>query len=343
MASTDGLAALLKMPGAVGRFTLGRAAWALAAAGALGLVAQVAAAQVAAGRPTFRSEVDVVTVAVVVSDRAGRPVRNLSADDFVVLDGGVERRIVECTSGDAEAVTLALLVDESGSMAAGGTDAAARSVAVELVSALERSTRGRDEVAVYGFDSSVHERVPFTTDLDRARAALGERRSFGATSVYDAVASVARGLAARGRATRALVVVTDGVDNRSRLRLEEVSGLASAIDVPVYVMEVGAASRQEAVAMSGGGGGGASATLGDLARWTGGARHVVPDEAGEIRQVAARVVSEIRGQYLVAFEAAEVPGWRPLEIRTRRPGLVVRARGAYLAGGSPAALVRDRP
>jgi Ca-activated chloride channel family protein len=287
-------------------------------------------------RPTFRSVVDVVSVAVVVRDRAGRPVRGLSAADFTVLDGGIERRIVDFAPGVPGAVSLALLVDESGSMRVGSSQTLARAVASELVEALEASGRGLDEVAVYAFDSTVRERVPFTTDLARARAGLAAWEPFGATSLYDAIAAVAGELAPRGRANRALVVVTDGVDNRSRLRLEEASGLASAIDVPVYVVEVGtsagaAATGSDARAPR------LHATLEDLARWTGGERHLVTSRPGEARRVVARIVSDVRLQYLLAFESAPFPGWRPLEIRARRPGLVVRARGAYLAGGRVAA------
>lgn len=296
--------------------------------------ATMAAGLQRAERPTFRSAVDLVSVAVVVRDRAGRPVRGLSAADFTVIDGGVERRIVDVAAGVSGAVTLALLVDESGSMDVGGSAALARSVADEFVSVIQAAGDGRDEMAVFAFDSSVRERVPFTTHLARARAAVGDWRPFGATSIYDAVADVARHVAARDRASRALVVVTDGVDNRSRMRLEEVSGLASAIDVPVYVVEVGLArgdaARASGVAVVLG-----EATLDDLARWTGGERHVVTGAPGEARRVAARIVSDVRSQYLLAFESAPVPGWRPLEIRTRRPGLIVRARGAYWADGAP--------
>ncbi len=295
-----------------------------------------------AERPTFRSAVDLVSVAVVVRDRAGRPVRNLSAGDFTILDGGVERRIVDFSAGSPAAVTLALLVDESGSMGVGGSGALARSVAQEFVSTLEAGGGGGDEVAVFAFDSSVRRRLPFTTDLGRARALLGEWAPFGATSIYDAVAEVARQVAVRDRASRALVVVTDGMDNRSRMRLEEVSGLASAIDVPVYVVEVGVA-RGDAARASRVGEVPVEATLEDLARWTGGERHVVTGAPGEARRVAARVVSDVRGQYLLAFESAPVSGWRPLEVRTRRRGLIVRARGAYMAGGGPPVMSVRQP
>ncbi len=318
----------------------------LGAVGALavaGMVASAAAAQPAAERPRFRSAVELVSVAVVVRDRDGRPVRGLSADDFAVLDGGVERRILDFSAASSGPVTLALLLDESGSMGIGRSATAAHAVAVQVVRALEAGRTYGDEVAVYGFDSGLRERLAFTRDLSRAHAALVGLRAFGATSMYDAIADLTRRLAPRTRANRALVVVTDGVDNRSRLRAEEVSGLASAIDVPVYVVEVGVERRADAVRASGGAARDAGATLADLARWTGGEHHVAGAEGVEARRVAERIVSDVREQYLLAFESAPAPGWRPLEVRARRRGLVVRARSAYMAGGvEPAAREQGR-
>lgn len=296
------------------------------------LAPKAAVAQPDPGRPTFRSAVDLVSIAAVVKDRHGRLVRNLSAEDFVVVDGGVRRRIVDFTAGSSAAVTLAILVDESGSMVLESSTATARRSVEEFLSVVAESGRGRDEIALFGFDSRVRELQPFTTDVEKVRAALGALQPYGATSIYDAIAETSRLVAGRGWVRRALVVVTDGMDTWSRLSLEQVSGLASAIDVPVYVVEIGVSPeararehRRLAPAPS-------AATLEDLARWTGGERIAVAAVPLDMRLAAARIVADVRYQYLLAFESAPEPGWRALEVRTRDAAHTVRARGAYMAG-----------
>ena len=291
----------------------------------LGLFLVVAAAPTAAAgqtepsRPTFRAGVDMVPVAAVVRDEHGRTVGGLRADDFVVVDGG-ERRPVLGFSEDPEApISLAVLVDESGSMS--GDRARVRGFVSALVAELGRWAVPGDRVALAGFSSSVREIVPFTTDFGRLRSGLERTEAFGATAVHDAIAAAARRLVpVEGR--RALVVVTDGMDTRSRLTIEQVSGIAGAIDVPVYVARVERAPgvRPEA-----------RASLEDLARWTGGSA-IDAASAGAAGAAASRIVSDVRHQYLIAFESAPQPGWRLLEIQTTQPGLTVRARSAYVAG-----------
>ena len=283
------------------------------------VVAPTTAGQVAPPRATFRGGVDLVPVAAVVRDERGRTVGGLRAEDFVVVDGGERRPVLGFSEDPAAPVSLAVLVDESGSMI--GDRERARAFVAALVAELGRMRVAGDRAALAGFSSSVREIVPFTTDFGRLQAGIEETGAFGATAVHDAIADAARRLVpVEGR--RALVVVTDGMDTRSRLTIEQVSGIASAIDVPVYValLEGAWGRRLES-----------GASLEELARWTGGdALDAV--SAGAAGAAASRIVSDVRHQYLIAFESAPEPGWRLLEIRTTQPGLTVRARSAYVAG-----------
>jgi len=71
--------------------------------------------------------------------------------------------------------------------------------------------------------------------------------------------------------------------------------------------------------------------LADLARWTGGELYV--SSSAEHTSAATReIVEELRHQYLIAFEPGTRPGWHPLEVRTRKDNLIVRARSGYMAG-----------
>lgn len=285
------------------------------------------------GQPTFKSGVDLVTVNATVRDRKGRLVTGLDQGDFEVLDNGV-RRAISNFRAEPSPVSLALLFDISGSMRAPDRLLAARFAAHHLLSWLEP---GRDEAALFTFDSRLHEVAPFTVDTRALQGALGEVDPFGATSLHDAIAEAAKRVAFRTGRRRAVVVITDGVDTASGLTPGQVSGIASSIDVPVYIVatvkpidHIGredALPRKQIVSSHG--------TVVELAEWTGGAFFYVStpsDTSGASRQV----LEELRQQYVIAFEPAGVAGWRPLEIRTRDKDYVVRARSGYIAGGSPA-------
>ena len=275
--------------------------------------------------PRFRSAVDLVPVAAVVRDDNGRPVTGLGAEDFVVLDAGQPRRVVAFREDEVAPASVTVLVDESGSMRASA--GAARRAVTAILDVLSMPAVRGDELALTGFDSSLREIVTFTTDFGLVRRALAVLDAYGATSMHDAIAAGAERLATREGGRRALVVITDGVDTRSRLTLEQVSGMAAAIDVPVYLFLVGRAPddavRHAATE--------ARATLSDLARWTGGDLFVAGSAVGAY-VAAGRFVQDLRHQYLFAFESAGEPGWRILDIRTRRSHQNVRARSAYVAG-----------
>ena len=159
---------------------------------------------------------------------------------------------------------------------------------------------------------------------------------FGQTSLFDVIADAARIVADHGRgASRlaqraALVVITDGVDTKSRLRAEQVAAAASAIDIPVYVVAVMAPiddPKVDPTPLFDAG------ELTQLARNTGGEMFTATAPA-HASIAARRIVEELRHQYVLAFEASSAAGWRPLEVRARDPKLTVRARSGYSAGAS---------
>jgi Ca-activated chloride channel family protein len=279
---------------------------------------------------TFKAGVDLVTVSATVRDRKGRFVGDLTEKDFEVFDAGQSRPIVEFRVEPAP-VSIALLFDVSGSMDVASRTLAARFAAHHVLSWLEH---GRDEAALFAFDSRLHVVAPFTVDTRALQGALGEVDPFGVTSLHDAVAETARRVAERSNRRRAIVVLTDGVDTASRLTPAQVSGIASAIDVPVYVVAVvmpidnpdlnGRSAPEDSVAPSVG-------TMRDLANWTGGELFYASTPQ-QTSKVARQVVGELRQQYLIAFEPRDGAGWRPIEIKTKRKNVVVRARSGYMAG-----------
>jgi len=278
---------------------------------------------------TFKSAVDLVRVSAVVRDRKGRFVRDLNASDFHVLDDGRSRPIADFKH-DLAGISVAILFDVSGSMEARFVKA--REAATHMLSWLDRQ---QDEAAVFAFDTRLTQLTPFTTGLPALPQELDLLSPFGATGLHDAIAQTARRLDDREGRRRAVVVLTDGVDNASRLSSSEVSGIASAIDVPVYVIGI-VPSIDNPAAESSVPSAARSALVGalaELAEWTGG-HSFVASTPGERNAVARQIVDELRHQYLIAFESSGKPGWHPLVVRARGKDLTVRARSGYFAGQS---------
>lgn len=280
-------------------------------------------------RQTFRSSVDLVSIQTSVRDKRGRPMKGLTAADFEVRDNGQVKPILSLRSDRRSPVSVAVLVDMSGSMRIGSKMAMARQAFDTLLSQLRD---GQDELALLTFDSALHDRQPFTTDLARLKGALDDFQPFGSTSLYDATAAAARRLADRSAAHKAIVILTDGIDTSSTLTAPQVSALASSIDVPVYIVatvpSLDQASMMEADDRSGPSEG---ADLRELAEWTGG-RLVFASTFVETVVVAAGLLDELRQQYVLAIEAAASSEWRRLEVRVRDRSAVVRARSGYFGG-----------
>ena len=176
--------------------------------------------------------------------------------------------------------------------------------------------------------------APFTSGLTTLPPSMSTVAPFGATSLYDAIARTAERIAPREGRRRAIVVFTDGRDNGSRMAPSEVSGLASAIDVPVYLFAAVPAIDNPTTEFSTAEGDSTLAgSLSDFATWTGG--HVFVASTTAARKMAARqIVDELRQQYLLSFESSGLPGWHSLEVRARNRSLTVRARSGYIAGQS---------
>jgi VWFA-related protein len=287
---------------------------------------------------TFRSSVDVVSVSAVVRDRKGRFVGNLERKDFIVAEAGQIRPILDFRAQADGPVKLAMLFDISGSMRVGTKAVDARQAARHVFGALKPG----DEAALFSFDTRLDRVTPFTSDLASLDAALDHVQSpYGQTSLYDAVAETARLVAAEGPGNgrvpqrSAVVVLTDGVDTRSRLTSDQVSTIASSIDIPVYIVAVVSMidDPRQAIGtppeMTG--------ALPDLARWTGGEMFVASAPA-HASLAARQIVDELRHQYVLAFEASSRrEGWRPLEVRARDAALTVRARAGYTSGAAGSA------
>jgi VWFA-related protein len=224
-------------------------------------------------------------------------------------------------------------VDLSGSMGVFEKREAARDVASHLTAWL---TPVDDRVGLYVFDTQLREVAPLGPAPGNVLDLLLSVKPYGATSLFDAIAETGRRLAVTGGTRRAVVALTDGLDNASQLSAAAVSGLASSIDVPVYIIVVVSPLDRSGdrtidddrldAQMQG--------RLGDLARWTGGEIFAAVGPS-QTSQAARQIVGELRQQYLIVFEPDTRPGWHPIDIRTSKKDLVVRARSGYVVRGRP--------
>jgi VWFA-related protein len=264
----------------------------------------------------FKSGVDRVALAATVRDSRGKLVRNLEARDFELFDDGRARSLISVWSEPSPA-SVAILMDASGSMAT--KMERARDAARTLVAGLKP---GADEVAFYTFDTTLHQVRPFSKKFSIEDAPLDGTKAFGATSLWDAIANTAQHISDRQQ-RRALVVITDGVDSASRMKPSDVSAIASELDVPVYILVITFTledDQREPPAVYG--------PLADLAAWTGGDSLTIRDlESSAV--ATSQILAELHHQYVIAFEPGRTPGWHPLVLRTRKPGLFVRARSGY--------------
>ena len=279
-------------------------------------------------RPVFKSSVARVSLAATVRDRRGRPVTSLTVDDFHLLDNGRPTKILEFSRAQAP-VGIALLTDISGSMDVAEKRAASKEIARQLIASLKP---GEDHIGLFAFEKTLEEVQPLRPAPGDVLKRMEGLEPYGKTSLFDAIADTGQRVAVTAGPRRAVVVLTDGYDNASRMTAAEVSAIASGIDVPVYVIVVvspfdraGNKSLIETDLQTLHDG-----PLGHLARWTGG-EIMAPVSPEDLAAATQQLVTELRHQYLMAFEPGGQPGWHPLEVRTpRRTDLTVRARSGYV-------------
>ncbi len=255
-------------------------------------------------------EVDLVEFLATVTDSDGRPVVDLEPSDFRVLEEGVDQVIRQVETLENVPLTVGLLMDTSSSMEEA------------LDESLDAAARFFDEVLKEGdsatFLSFNHEPrliVPLTTSTERLREGLANLSSWGGTTLFDSVMLALyyfQGLEDR----RALVVLTDGLDEHSRFTLEELLDEAVRSGVIVHTIALGPDATPS--------------PLQRLAEATGGGFFTV-DGPGRLAEIYDQIRRELHAQYRIAYQSATVgEDFRSVKVLTRQTGNHVRAlRGYY--------------
>ena len=181
----------------------------------------------------FRTGVDLVNVPVPVTDRQGRFVPNLTRDDFVVYEDGSLQPIA-LFMNERVPVSLGLAIDASGSMV-GDKMNAAREALRRFVDDLLGPD---DEIFVYRFNERPELVQGWTRDRTVLRERLGSLRPDGGTALYDTVADAVLLAQSGQHRKRALVVISDGNDTNSSIKVDEVQRRIYETEVLVYAVGI---------------------------------------------------------------------------------------------------------
>jgi VWFA-related protein len=281
-------------------------------------------------RGTFREETQVAWVLVPVGvARDGRWLGDLERGEFRLAVDGRQVAFPDFVAAEAP-VSLVFLQDLSGSMANGGKLEASRAALGELIAAAAPT----DELALATFaGGELSVEVPFTRDESVLAEAMALWQGYGTTALHDAVAWIPDIAVAGRHAKRAVVLVTDGVDNASQLSPEAARELVRRARLPVFVLGLGRAGLGETAADVARGG---AATYGELlqrlAHATGG-RYLPLASPADAPAAARDLLDELRQQYVLAFPTAPGPAAeRRLEVSVKSTGATVYHRRAYFGG-----------
>ncbi|HUO87420.1 MAG TPA: VWA domain-containing protein [Thermoanaerobaculia bacterium] len=279
---------------------------------------------------TFREETRVAWVLVPVGVQdGGRWVRDLDRRHFRLSVDGEPVAFPDFDATDA-AVSLVFLQDLSGSMANGGKLEASRAALGELIAAAAPA----DELALASFaGGELAVEVPFTREESVLTESMALWQAYGTTALHDAVAWIPE-IAIEGRhPKRAVVLITDGVDNASQLDPAAAREVVRRARLPVFVLGLG---RESLGAAAGDIFRGDVRTYGALLQRLAGATggRYLPLARPEDAAAAARgLLDELRSQYVLAFPTAPGPAAeRLLSVSVESVGATVYHRRAYFGG-----------
>jgi len=285
------------------------------------------ALRVSAQAPPFRSSSsELVVLPVVVTDKQGRFISDLSIGEFAVFDNG--RRVpIELFTAEDTPVTIGLVIDASGSMRGKIGEVVAATLA------FAKSSNPEDELFAVRFNDDVRDAVadaPFllASDLTRLESAITSVHPDGRTALYDGIMNALDHLSRGTRPRKALILISDGGDNASSAQLDEVLKRARDSNAAIYTIGIYDESdidRNPRV-------------LKALAQTTGGERYL-PHSPGDLLRVCNRIAREIHSGYTIGYVPPDRDGAyhnvrvvldaqpRKLTVRTR-PGYFAAGRGA---------------
>jgi Ca-activated chloride channel family protein len=269
-------------------------------------------------------ETNLVLVPVTVTDPVGRLVTGLERENFQVFDNNVGQTIKSFSTDDAP-ISIGIIFDLSGSMST--KFLRARKALTDFL----RTSNPQDEFFVVGFNDRPAVIVDYTSDVDDVEARMVMMKPENRTALIDAVYLGVHKLQEAKNERRALLIISDGGDNRSRYTEGELRRVVRESDLQIYsigIFDVYAPTEEEQMG---------PILLSDVCEMTGGRLFKVGD-LGDLEDIAMRISAELRNEYVIGYKPSEVKkdgNWRKLKVRLipppGLPSLTVHNRQGYYA------------
>jgi VWFA-related protein len=270
---------------------------------------------------TFAVDVNRIALYATVRSSNSELVTDLTKKNFTVKEDGRVQEVLDFRREDLP-VAIGLIIDNSQSMVR------KRSEVIAAAQAFIRSSNPQDQIFVIHFSNKVTFGLPasqpFSSDPAQLDKALDRLTAYGTTALYDAVEAGLKHLNESKISKKALVVISDGGDNASKRKLNDVAKAANLSGALLYA--IGIYDPTDADADPG--------ALRKLARETGG-EAFFPESLSRVSQICEQIARDLRNQYLLVYAppAREKNGaYHRIEVTvhdTGRRGLTVRTRNGY--------------
>jgi VWFA-related protein len=278
---------------------------------------------------TFSSDVQVVNLLATVRNKNHEILRDLSKDDFQILENGRPQNIRYFTRESDLPLTIGILVDTS--MSQVKVLDAERGASLRFLDEVLRENK--DHVFIMQFDLTVQTRQPLTgsrRDLSQSLAYVdtptrNQLRSQygGGTLLFDSVVNASHDIMTKQQGRKALIVLSDGGENGSDATIAEAIEVAQRAETLIYT-----------ILFSDGSYGANPGIMQRLAKETGGGYFEVSKKLS-IDQVFALIQEDLRSQYSIGFVSdrpTAISEFRKIQLAVKRPALVVQSRDRYWAG-----------
>ncbi len=272
--------------------------------------------------------VRLVLLRAIVQDNKGRVVTDLKQEDFIVYEDHFPQKISHFEVEMNEPVSMAFLLDVSGSMRLLDRIEEAK----EAIKYFVTSFRKKDRFCLLIFADGQAEMVQeFTEDKQQFLSVLEPIYAYGQTALNDAVALAPNIVDQHAEGKKAIILISDGMDNFSQLNTKEALKIAKEFDVPIYVIAFADLPKklmgeEEAVPLK-------MEVLSKAAEETGGQLFRVEDPM-ELKEAISQIEYELRHQYIIGYSPRRViwdGAYRELKLETTRKNLNTRTRKGYYA------------
>ncbi|MDQ6800155.1 MAG: VWA domain-containing protein [Acidobacteriota bacterium] len=270
----------------------------------------------------------------------GLPLTDLRKNEIRLLVDGKSVASDMFEKSENAPVSFTILLDTSGSMALSGKMDSARAA----IGALIAHRRPGDDFSLFVFaESEAREVVPFTENPAEITHALVDVVPYGRTAFFDALSTMPERSRLGKNPSRAIILLSDGIDNASKLTRADLARLLQGVAVPIYPLGIRDPREQKTKARS-------AEELSDLdlldavATLTGGKLHL-GNQPQEIALAVSGIEKDLRAQYLIGFTPTGQGGIKYRHISLRLAGRVhsVRVRAGYFGTEPPqVALNRER-